>query len=108
MWNALKYSARLEILAMYVFIHAIFPFWCEFSASDGVEELEKELNKINYTIVMSKGDSDKLAVVNYEEHRKKWKETPEDDPIEKELALSRYIELKFEYYDLIQQIKGWD
>ena len=43
-----------------------------------------------------------------DEQRKKWKETPEDDPIEKELALSRYIELKFEYYDLIQQIKGWD
>jgi len=43
-----------------------------------------------------------------DEQRKKWKETPEDDPIEKELALSRYIELKFEYYDLIQQIKEWD
>ena len=43
-----------------------------------------------------------------DEQRKKWKETPDEDPIEKELALSRYIELKFEYYDLIQQIKGWD
>ena len=49
-----------------------------------------------------------IKKIAYEEHRKKWKETPEDDPIEKELALSRYIELKFEYYDLIQQIKGWD
>jgi len=43
-----------------------------------------------------------------DEQRKKWKETPDEDPIEKELALSRYIELKSEYYDLIQQIKGWD
>ena len=43
-----------------------------------------------------------------DEQRKKWKETPEDDPIEKELALSRYIESKSEYYDLIQQIKEWD
>ena len=43
-----------------------------------------------------------------DEQRKKWKETPDEDPIEKELALSRYIELKSQYYDLIQQIKGWD
>ena len=49
-----------------------------------------------------------MKKIAYEEHRKKWKETPEDDPIEKELALSRYIELKSEYYDLIQQIKEWD
>ena len=49
-----------------------------------------------------------IKKIAYEEHRKKWKETPEDDPIEKELALSRYIELKSEYYDLIQQIKEWD
>ena len=44
----------------------------------------------------------------YEEYRAKWKETPDEDPIEKELALSRYIESKSEYYDLIQQIKEWD
>jgi len=43
-----------------------------------------------------------------DEHRKKWKETPDEDPIEKELALSRYIESKSQYYDLIQQIKEWD
>ena len=49
-----------------------------------------------------------IKKIAYEEHRKKGKETPEDDPIENELALSRYIELKFEYYDLIQQIKEWD
>jgi len=44
----------------------------------------------------------------YEEQRKKWVNTPDGDPIEKELALSKYIELKSEYYDLIQQIKKWD
>jgi hypothetical protein len=49
-----------------------------------------------------------IKKIAYEEHRKKWKETPDEDPIEKELALSRYIELKSEYYDLIQQIKEWD
>ena len=43
MWNALKYSIRLEILALYVFIHAIFPFWNEFTASDEIEKLNKEL-----------------------------------------------------------------
>ena len=49
-----------------------------------------------------------IKKIAYEEHRKKWKETPDEDPIEKELALSRYIELKSEYYDLIQQIKNYD
>ena len=49
-----------------------------------------------------------IKKIAYEEHRKKWKETPDEDPIEKELALNRYIELKSEYYDLIQQIKNYD
>jgi len=62
--------------------------------------MNNDLKKIKLNALIKK--------IAYEEHRKKWKETPEDDPIEKELALSRYIELKFEYYDLIQQIKGWD
>ena len=26
MWKALRYSARLELLAFFVFIHALFPF----------------------------------------------------------------------------------
>jgi len=43
-----------------------------------------------------------------DEQRKKWKETPDEDPIEKELALSRYVESKMQYYDLIEQIKEWD
>tara|TARA_X000001382_G_scaffold123312_1_gene106970 strand:- start:2566 stop:2754 length:189 start_codon:yes stop_codon:yes gene_type:complete len=62
--------------------------------------MNNDLKKIKLNALLKKAA--------YEEHRKKWKETPEDDPIEKELALSRYIELKSEYYDLIQQIKGWD
>ena len=47
----------------------------------------------------------KQPVMNKE---KKWVNTPDGDPIEKELALSKYIELKSQYYDLIQQIKKWD
>ena len=43
-----------------------------------------------------------------DEQRKKWKETPDEDPIEKELALSRYVESKMQYYDLIEQIKNYD
>ena len=62
--------------------------------------MNNDLKKIKLNALIKK--------IAYEAHRKKWKETPEDDPIEKELALSRYIELKFEYYDLIQQIKEWD
>ena len=49
-----------------------------------------------------------IKKIAYEEHRKKWKETPDEDPIEKELALSRYVESKMQYYDLIEQIKRWD
>ena len=49
-----------------------------------------------------------IKKIAYEEHRKKWKETPEEDPIEKELALSRYVESKMQYYDLIEHIKNYD
>ena len=63
-------------------------------------KMNNDLKKIKLNALLKKAA--------YEEHRKKWKETPEDDPIEKELALSRYIELKCQYYDLIQQIKEWD
>jgi len=63
-------------------------------------KMNNDLKKIKLNALIKK--------IAYEEHRKKWKETPEDDPIEKELALSRYIELKSQYYDLIQQIKEWD
>ena len=48
MWKAVKFSATLEWLAFCVIIHAIFPFWCEFTASDGINELDKELNKRRY------------------------------------------------------------
>tara|TARA_R100001463_G_scaffold115126_2_gene170362 strand:- start:516 stop:707 length:192 start_codon:yes stop_codon:yes gene_type:complete len=42
-----------------------------------------------------------------EELRNKWKLLTEEDPIEKELALSKYINSKNEYLDLIQQIQDF-
>ena len=45
MWKAIKFSATLEWLAFCVFIHAIFPFWCEFTASEGVKKLNKVMQK---------------------------------------------------------------
>ena len=39
MWCALKFSFKLEYLALCAFIHAIFPFLCETTASDGIKEL---------------------------------------------------------------------
>ena len=39
MWCALKFSFKLECLAFCAFIHAIFPFLCETTASDGIKEL---------------------------------------------------------------------
>ena len=45
MWQAIKFSAKLEYLAFCVFIHSIFPFWHEFTASDGIEELNDFMKK---------------------------------------------------------------
>ena len=43
MWCALKFSAKLEFLSWCAFIHAIFPFWFETKASDGVKKLNNFL-----------------------------------------------------------------
>ena len=45
MWCALKFSFKLECLAFCAFIHAIFPFLCETTASDGIEELNDFMKK---------------------------------------------------------------
>ena len=45
MSKAIKFSIILEWLAFCVFIHAIFPFWNEFTGSDGVEKLNKEMQQ---------------------------------------------------------------
>ena len=39
MWCALKFSFKLECLAFAAFIHAVFPFLCETTASDGIKKL---------------------------------------------------------------------
>ena len=39
MWCAIKFSCKLEYLAFCAFIHAIFPFLCETTASDGIKKL---------------------------------------------------------------------
>ena len=45
MWKAVKFSARIEWLSFCVLIHAIFPFWYEFTGSNGIKQLNKELQK---------------------------------------------------------------
>tara|TARA_Y100000034_G_scaffold46292_1_gene56954 strand:- start:2695 stop:3012 length:318 start_codon:yes stop_codon:yes gene_type:complete len=45
MWQAIKFSVKLEWLAFCVFIHAIFPFWNEFTASDGIKKLNDFMQK---------------------------------------------------------------
>ena len=40
-----------------------------------------------------------------EDLRKKWMALTNDDPIENDLALSRYVKSKGQYLDLIQQLK---
>ena len=39
MWCAIKFSFKLECLACCAFIHAVFPFLCETTASDGIKKL---------------------------------------------------------------------
>ena len=39
MWCAIKFSFKLECLAFAAFIHALFPFLCETTASDGIKKL---------------------------------------------------------------------
>ena len=62
--------------------------------------MNNDLKTIKFNALLKKAACD--------EQRKKWVNTPDGDPIEKELALSKYIELKFQYYELIEQIKKWD
>lgn len=45
MWCAIKFSFKLECLACCAFIHAIFPFLCETTASDGIKELNDCMQK---------------------------------------------------------------
>ena len=45
MWCAIKFSFKLECLACCAFIHAIFPFLCETTASDGIKKLNDCMKK---------------------------------------------------------------
>ena len=45
MWQAIKFSVRLEWLAFCVFIHAIFPFLFVTTASDGIKKLNDCMKK---------------------------------------------------------------
>ena len=45
MWCAIKFSFKLECLACCAFIHAIFPFLCETTASDGIKKLNDFMKK---------------------------------------------------------------
>jgi hypothetical protein len=59
--------------------------------------MKNNLKTIKLNALLKKQESDEL--------RNKWKLLTEEDPIEKELALSKYISSKNEYLDLIQQIQ---
>ena len=45
MWCATKFSFKLECLAFAAIVHAIFPFWFETTASDGIKELNDCMEK---------------------------------------------------------------
>ena len=58
MWCALKFSCKLECLAFAAFIHGIFPFWFETTASDGIKELNDCMKKRNTPTTNEFGDDD--------------------------------------------------
>ena len=45
MMCALKFAFKLECLAFCAFIHAVFPFLCKTTASDGIKELNDCMQK---------------------------------------------------------------
>ena len=45
MMCALKFAFKLECLAFAAIIHAIFPFWFETTASDGIKNLNDCMQK---------------------------------------------------------------
>ena len=62
--------------------------------------MNNDLKKIKLNALVKKQE--------YEEYRTKWKDTPEEDPMEKYLALRKYVQSKNEYFDLIEQIEKYD
>ena len=62
--------------------------------------MNNDLKKIKLNALVKKQE--------YEEYRAKWKEIPEEDPMEKYLALRKYVQSKNEYLDLIEQIEKYD
>ncbi len=62
--------------------------------------MNNDLKKIKLNALVKKQE--------YEEYRAKWKDIPEEDPMEKYLALRKYVQSKNEYLDLIEQIEKYD
>ena len=58
MWCAIKFSVKLEFLSWCAFIHAIFPFCCKTTASDGIKELNDCMKKRNTSTTNDYGDDD--------------------------------------------------
>jgi len=59
--------------------------------------MENDLKKIKLDALYQKQESDEL--------RNKWQNFTDEDPIEKDLALSKYIKSKTKYLKLLAQIK---
>tara|TARA_R100000278_G_scaffold106211_1_gene82761 strand:- start:642 stop:833 length:192 start_codon:yes stop_codon:yes gene_type:complete len=59
--------------------------------------MENDLKKIKLNALYQKQESDEL--------RKKWQNFTDEDPIEKDLTLSKYIKSKTKYLKLLAQIK---
>ena len=41
MWCAVKFFIKLQLLSFVALIHAVFPFWFEFTSSDGIKKLNE-------------------------------------------------------------------
>ena len=59
--------------------------------------MENDLKKIKLNALYQKQESDEL--------RKKWQNFTDEDPIEKDLALSKYIKSKTKYLKLLALVE---
>jgi len=59
--------------------------------------MENDFKKIKLNALYQKQESDQL--------KNKWKNLTDQDPIEKDLALSEYVKSKTKYLKLLAQIK---
>ena len=58
MWCAVKFFIKLQLLSFAALVHAIFPFWFEYTASEGIKKLNDCMQKRNNQDINTFGDDE--------------------------------------------------